>query len=282
MYEVQLKNTKEIYDFCMLNGITDINKFIQECFKQGFDIQRYGLLDSNGEKEKIVEIPVEVIKEVEKIIEITKEVPVEVIKEIDKVIEVVKEVPVDRVVEKVVEVIKEIPVEKIIIKEVVKEVPVDRVVEKEIYITDDKQVEELGESLSKKNKELDELRQKFSNKEGEIITLQQKFSTKTTEMENIFQNKMSKKDEELDELRRTLDIELKKPPVEIIKEVFLEKQNDNSSKLQETLQKLREQILQKDSEILELKNKINDFNKLQQDQKALYLRGSNLDDKLYK
>ena len=45
---------------------------------------------------------------------------------------------------------------------------------------------------------------------------------------------------------------------------------------------LREQIIQKDVEISEMKTKINDLNKLQHDQKALYLKGSNLDDKLYK
>ncbi len=64
MYSVEVKNNKEIYDFCMINGITDINKFIQECFKQGFDIKRYGLLGETGGKEviveKMVEVPVEV------------------------------------------------------------------------------------------------------------------------------------------------------------------------------------------------------------------------------
>jgi DNA repair exonuclease SbcCD ATPase subunit len=84
---------------------------------------------------------------------------------------------------KEVEIVKEIPVEKIVIQEAIKEVPVDRVIEKEIYITDDSQVKELGE--------------KIVNLEGE----------------------MSKKDKELDELRRTLDEVLDKPPVEVIKEV---------------------------------------------------------------
>jgi predicted RNase H-like nuclease (RuvC/YqgF family) len=79
MYSVEIKNNKEIYDFCMVNGITDINKFIQDCFKQGFDIKKYGLL---GEQEKRVEIPVEV----------TKEIPV------DRVVEVIKEVPVEKIV----------------------------------------------------------------------------------------------------------------------------------------------------------------------------------------
>ena len=62
--------------------------------------------------EKIVEVPVEVIKEVEKIVEIIKEVPVEVIREV----EVIKEVPV--------EVIREVEVIKEVFVEVIKEVEV--------------------------------------------------------------------------------------------------------------------------------------------------------------
>jgi hypothetical protein len=73
MYSVEIKNNKEIYDFCMVNGIVDINKFIQDCFKQGFDIKKYGFL---GEQEKRVEIPVEVIKYVDR--EVIKEVKVEI------------------------------------------------------------------------------------------------------------------------------------------------------------------------------------------------------------
>lgn len=283
MYSIEVKNNKEIYEFCMLNGITDINKFIQDCFKQGFDIRKYGLLGetlNEGEKdlikevivEKRVEIPVEVIKEVEKIVEVIKEVPVE------KVVEVIKEVPVDRVVEKVVEVTKEVPVEKVVIKEVVKEVPIDRVVEKEIYITDDKQVEELGkkisnlnDEMSKKDKELDELRQKFSTKEDEIVSLQQKFSTITTENENIFQNKMSKKDEELDELRRTLDIELAKP-----KEVVVETPNDKAKLLEGTLQNLRKELSLKNNKITELEGKIKQLELANKNVNAIYLKGSNL------
>jgi hypothetical protein len=284
MYSVEVKNNKEIYEFCMINGITDINKFIQDCFKQGFDIRKYGLLgktlnegekdlsDSRkmgGEQEKWVEI--EVIREKR------VEIPVEVIKEVEKIVEVIKEVP----VEKVVEVIKEVPVEKVVIKEI----PIDRVVEKEIYITDDKQVEELGEKITNLNDEmskkdkvldelrqtLDELRQKFSTKEGEIVSLQQEFSTKTTEMENIFQNKMSNKDEELDELRRTLDIELAKP-----KEVVVETPNDKAKLLEGTLQNLRKELSLKNNKITELEGKIKQLELANKNVNAIYLKGSNL------
>lgn len=137
MYSIEIKDKKEIYDFCMLNGITDINKFIQDCFKQGFDIKKYGLI---GDTEKIIEyvekeIPVEVIKYVEK--EKIREVPIEVIKEVEK--EVIKTVYVEKEVpiEKIVEVIKEVPIyitgetqtiEKIV--EVIKEIEVIKEVEK--------------------------------------------------------------------------------------------------------------------------------------------------------
>lgn len=281
MYSVQLKNTKDIYDFCMLNGITDINKFVQDCFKQGFDIERFGLLGktpNEGEKdlikevivEKRVEIPVEVIKEVEKIVEVEKEI----------IKEVIKEIPVEKVVEKIVEVTKEIPVEKVVVKEVIKEIPIEKVVEKEVFITDDKQVNE----LLLKIQQLETDKQLFSTKISERDDEVQKFSTKVTEMENIFQKEMSKKDVELDELRRNLDELLDKPPVEIIKEVVVEKQSDdkNVKKLQETLVKLRQNVLDKDTKIVELESKISDLMGLQEEKKALYLRGSNLDDKLYK
>jgi len=158
--------------YCSANNIEDIDDFIYKCFKQGFDIKKYGLLgkplnegekhlNTGGIEEKRVEI--EVIRE------IRVEVPVEVIKEVEKIVEVP------------VEVIKEVPVEKI------------------IQTSDDTQINEL---LSK----IEQLNGEISIKCLEIDNIRQEFSTKTEEMENIFQNKMSKKDVELDELRRNLDI----------------------------------------------------------------------------
>jgi hypothetical protein len=116
----------------------------------------------------------------------------------------------------------------------------------------------------------------------------QLFSTKTIEMENIFHNKMSKKDEELDELRQTLDEHLSKPPVEKIVELVVEKEiTDNSLKskldaLQNTLTKVRQETLEKDKKIKELELTIQEIQKFQENKQAVYLKGSNLDDKLYK
>jgi len=74
----------EIVDFCALNGITDVNDFINKTLKKGFDMEKYG--DSfafffNKKPEEIVHIKPkeqEVVKEVEPELE-TKEVEPEVV-----------------------------------------------------------------------------------------------------------------------------------------------------------------------------------------------------------
>jgi hypothetical protein len=156
--------------FCDGNNIEDKDEFVYLCFKQGFDIKKFGLLGNslNVIEEKRVEI--EVIRE------IRVEVPVEVIKE------VIKEVPIDRVVEKEVYITDDIQVNEL-----------------------GEKIAKLEIEMSKKDINLDELRRVISTKTNEIGGIIEEFSTKTTENESFFQNEMSKKNEELDELRRTLD-----------------------------------------------------------------------------
>jgi predicted RNase H-like nuclease (RuvC/YqgF family) len=130
------KMMQTVSAFCSANNIEDIDDFMYRCFKQGFDIERYGLLgNSVNVSEK------EVIKEV--IVEKRIEIPVEVIREVEKVVEV--------------------PVE--VIREV------DKVVVKTEYITDKESENELGgiitklkEEMSKKDEELDELRRNLDIK----------------------------------------------------------------------------------------------------------------------
>ena len=207
-----------VNSFCKLNNIEDKDDFIYFCFKQGFDIKKFGLLGetlNEGEKH----LKTGGIEE--------KRVEIEVIREI-------------RV---------EVPVE------VIKEVPVDRVVEKIIYTTNDIQVNKLGGKIA-------ELEQEISIKTTEIGRIREEFSTKTTENESFFQNEMSKKNKELDELRQTLD-----NPVT----------NNNINMLQETLQKLRKEMSNKDEKIKELEKINNNLqNTTQNNVGAIFLRGSNL------
>ena len=288
--ELDSNQYKDLTRYCGLNKFIP-EEIAKKSYLEGFTIEKYGLLGkthNDGEKdlktggiqekrveievirEKLVEIPVEVIKEVVKIEYV--EIPVE--KRV--------EIPVEKIVERIVNVTDDTKINELLLKiqqlenrppeivEVVKEVPVDRVVEKIIYTTDNIQINELGGKIA------------------ELENERQLFSTKTIEMENIFNNKMSKKDEELDELRQTLDEHLSKPPVEKIVELVVEKEiTDNSLKskldaLQNTLTKVRQETLEKDKKIKELELTIQEIQKFQENKQAVYLKGSNLDDKLYK
>jgi chromosome segregation ATPase len=230
--------------YCKLNNIEDINGFMKKCFDSGFNIEKYGLLGktlNDGEKDlKTDEIEEkQVIKEV--IVEKRVEVPVEVIKEVEKIIEVP------------VEVVKEIVIEK----EVIKEVPVEKIVTKIEYISDKTSENELVEKIDQLEENIFQLNQKLDEEK-------QLFSTKTTEMENNFQNEMSKKDKELDELRRNLD-----------EKKNVTQNNDKSLMLQETLLKLRKDIVDKDKLIEELNTKLNNIeNNINKG--AVFMKGSNL------
>jgi hypothetical protein len=148
--------------------------FVTQCFKQGFDIKKYGFLGNSlneGEKhlktevivEKRIEIPVEVIKEVE--------VPVEI-----KVIEYV---------------------DREVVKEVLVEIPKEKIVTKIEYISDKKTENEL---LLK----IQELEQTIFHLNGDLEFERQEFSTKTEEMSKIFQDKMSNKDENTDSSKQKM------------------------------------------------------------------------------
>lgn len=150
--EIPKKLKDEIWEYCRLNDITDLNAFMGKMLNQGFNIEKYGTTPfsiNQPEKEiveKIIEVPVEVIKEVEKIVEkeVIKEVPVE------KIIEVIKEVPVEVFIEKTndeqqEQIIKEVVIEKVI------EVPV----EKEIFIDNKDEVKKLQQQIENLKVELE-------------------------------------------------------------------------------------------------------------------------------
>jgi hypothetical protein len=203
MYKIDVRNTKEIYDFCLLNKILDIDGFINKCFKNGFHIEKYGFIGEDSGKTlnedekhlKTDEIGEKNLRDsrktcgieekragIEVIREKRAEVPVEVIKYVDR--EVIKEIKV------------EVPVEKI------------------VYI--------------------------YDKKEGDS--------------EPIIVEKI----------------------VEVIKEVTVESNNDKSLMLQETLNKLRKELTEKNSKITELEGTIKKLEQTNINQGAAYMKGSNL------
>ena len=144
--------------YCSANNIDDIDDFIYKCFKQGFDIRKYGLLEktlNEGEKDLKTSGIEEKQVEIEVIKEIRVEVPVEVIKEVE------------------------------IIKEV----------EKIIYTSDDTQlnellskIEQLNGEISIKTTEIDRIRQEFSIKTEEMDNFfQNKMSKKDEELDELRQ-----------------------------------------------------------------------------------------------
>ena len=160
-----------------------------------------------------------------------------------------KEVIQEKWVEIPVEVIKE--VEKIV--EVIKEVPVDRVVIKEVpvetvvtkieYISDKTSENELLLKIQQLESEKKIFSTKIEELESELVV----FSTKMTEMENIFHD------------------------------------NNNSQQLQNTIQSLMKNLRDKNIEIDELNKKLTEQQKNNEmNERAKYLRSSNLDDTLYK
>ena len=75
--------------FCKLNNIDDVDSFIKKVFQEGFNIKKYGLLGktlNEGEKDLKMGGIEEKRVEIEVIREIRVEVPVEVIKEVEKIV----------------------------------------------------------------------------------------------------------------------------------------------------------------------------------------------------
>ena len=261
---------KDLESYCKLNGF-EVEKVVKDSYLQGFRIEKYGLLGGKGapqerviEKEVIVEkrveVPVEVLieKPVIEYVEIEKEIIREVPREVvvEKIIEVIKEIPVEKVVEKTVEIVKEVPVDRVVIQEVIKEVPVEKVVTRTEYITDESKVAELLEEL-----------ERLRNLPPTIVDRE---VIKEVSVEVVREVEVVKE----------IKVEV---PVEVVKEVLIEKKtSEDTQRLQETLGKLRQQSIEKDVKIKQLEDEINLLKSLQQQQKAVYLRGSNLDDKLYR
>lgn len=178
----------DLNSFITLNKIENENKFNKKCWKQGFDIEKYGLLvPTDNVKEKIVEV--------EKIIE----VPVDRVVEIEVVKEIIKEVVVDKIIEKEIFITDDQKVNELILKleiaenkiqklsdkitelssiqpvEKIVEVPVEIVVEKVIEVnnTEESQkkqqmlqetIQKLRQELQIKTKEIQDLNEKLNNR----------------------------------------------------------------------------------------------------------------------
>lgn len=156
MVEIKLTHSqlKSVQEYCKLNNIEDVDKFIIKCYTEGFNIKKYGLLGDDSEKiggieEKQVEI--EVIKE------IRVEVPVEVVKYVEVPLEIIKEIEVVQYVD----------------REVVKEVPVEIIKEKIVNVVQEVQVEKPNDKIKLLQETLQKLRKELTEKNSRITELEE-------------------------------------------------------------------------------------------------------------
>jgi hypothetical protein len=145
------KNLKdEIWEYCRLNDISNIDEFIVKMVRQGYTVEKFGATPLGTTE----------VKEVEKIVEVIKEVPVE----------------------KIVEVIREVPVEKIIEKEVfiTDDMQITELTNKLTQLEEEKRI------FSTKTTEIDTIREEFSTKTVEMENIfHYKLSLKDNEIEKL-------------------------------------------------------------------------------------------------
>jgi predicted RNase H-like nuclease (RuvC/YqgF family) len=136
--------------YCSANNIEDIDDFIYKCFKQGFDIKKYGLLGktlNEGEKD----LKTGGIEE--------KQVIKEVI--VEKV--VIKEVPVEVVVEKIIKTVDDTQVNELLLK-----------------------IQQLEQEISTKTEERENIFQNTDN--NKLQMLQQTIQNLTSEVRDLKKN----------------------------------------------------------------------------------------------
>jgi len=160
--------------YCSANNIDDIDDFIYKCFKQGFDIKKYGLLGktlNEGEKHLKTGGIEEKQVEIEVIREIRVEVPVEVIKEVEKIIYTTDDTQVNELLLKI------------------------QQLEQEISTKTEEMENIFQNKMSKKDEELDELRHNLDIPvtNDKLNMLQQTIQNLNSEIRDL-----KKKNEELE------------------------------------------------------------------------------------
>jgi len=174
--------------YCSANNIDDIDDFIYKCFKQGFDIKKYGLLGktlNEGEKHLKTGGIEEKQVEIEVIREIRVEVPVEVIKEVEKIIYTTDDTQVNELLLKIQQLEQEISTKTTEIGTIRQE-----------FSTKTKEMENIFQNkMSKKDGELDELRHNLDIPvtNDKLNMLQQTIQNLNSEIRDL-----KKKNEELE------------------------------------------------------------------------------------
>ena len=203
---------KSLSEYCKLNNVEDVDGFIKKCFESGFNIEKYGLLgktlnegkkdlktDNEGEKDltdtrKTCGIE-EKRAEIEVIREIRVEVPVEVIKEVEKIVTKIEYISDKSGESELFGKIEQLNENIFHLNE-----ELDK--ERQIFSTKTEEIENIFHyEMSKKESELDELRRNLDIPvdDNKLKMLQQTIQNLTSEVREL-----KKKNEELE--KQLLDI----------------------------------------------------------------------------
>jgi hypothetical protein len=158
------KNLKdEIWEYCRLNDISNIDEFIIKMIRQGYTIEKFGSTPLGGNE----------VKEIEKIVEVIKEVTVE------KIVEVIREVPVEKIIEKEIFITDDIQITELTNKLTQLEE------EKKIFSTKTTEIGTIREEFSTKTVEMENIfHYKLSLKDNEIEKLKSELETEKKKIKN--------------------------------------------------------------------------------------------------
>jgi chromosome segregation ATPase len=176
-----------VESFCELNNIEDKEDFIYLCFKQGFDIKKFGLLGetlNEGEKHLKTGGIEEKRVEIEVIREIRVEVPVEIV--VEKIIYTTDDIQINELGEKIAELEQEISTKTTEIGTI-----------REEFSTKTTEMENIFQNImSKKDLELNELRRNL-----DIPVTNNKLNMLQDTLQNL-RNDLSLKNDKINELEK--------------------------------------------------------------------------------
>ena len=184
--------------FCKLNNIDDVDSFIKKVFQEGFNIKKYGLLGktlNEGEKDLKMGGIEEKRVEIEVIREIRVEVPVEVIKEVEKIV-----TKIEYISDKNGETELLLKIQQL--EQEISTITTETDIIREEFSTKTEEMENnFQNEMSKKDKELDELRRILDEKNNDDKTklLQETLQTLRGELQQ-----KNEQIRELDKINRDL------------------------------------------------------------------------------
>ena len=149
--EIPKKLKDEIWEYCRLNDISNIDEFIIKMIRQGYTIEKFGSTPLGGNE----------------------------VKEIEKIVEVIREVPVEKIIEKEVFITDDIQITELTNKLTQLEE------EKKIFSTKTTEIGTIREEFSTKTVEMENIfHYKLSLKDNEIEKLKSELETEKKKIKN--------------------------------------------------------------------------------------------------